>query len=151
MLHRVSILARQLVCSAQDLAAGKVSRVPALTGIPYPARGYKSGHCPAMCVCVNRELLILSCWCRSTKHSQQSSKTWSVTGVCLVCVQVSQRGGPLSFTGPSPTRPWTDVCKAFRTGQRISGEHTAQQLTGILPPPLHLTEPSQNSIAPRCS
>lgn len=34
---------------------------------------------------------------------------------------VSQQGGGRSFSGPSPTRPWTDVCLAFRTGQRISG------------------------------
>jgi hypothetical protein len=46
----------------------------------------------------------------------------------LVCVQVSQRDGPRSFSGPSPTRPWTDVCLAFRTGQRISGDHTQKQL-----------------------
>ena len=25
------------------------------------------------------------------------------------------------FSGASPTRPWTDVCLAHRTGQRISG------------------------------
>lgn len=41
--------------------------------------------------------------------------------VCCGCVQVSQRGGRHSFSGTSPTRPWTDVCIAFRTGQRISG------------------------------
>lgn len=34
---------------------------------------------------------------------------------------VSQRGGRRSFCGPTPTRPWTDVCLAFKTGQRISG------------------------------
>lgn len=71
-------------------------------------------------------------------------------------VQVSQRGGPRSFSGPNPTRPWTDVCLAFRTGQRISGqqgtaagapadlstltatcthtEGTASQQTSIVPP-----------------
>lgn len=26
-----------------------------------------------------------------------------------------------SFSGPSPTRPWTDACLSHRTGQRISG------------------------------
>ena len=26
-----------------------------------------------------------------------------------------------TFVGPTPTRPWTDVCVAHRTGQRISG------------------------------
>ncbi len=26
-----------------------------------------------------------------------------------------------TFSGASPTKPWTDVCVAHRTGQRISG------------------------------
>lgn len=45
----------------------------------------------------------------------------------LVCLQVSQRGGTRSFSGPTPTRPWTDACLAFRPGQRISGDCCCSQ------------------------
>lgn len=54
---------------------------------------------------------------RACMHSQQPGSERRDS-----FVQVSQRGGPRSFSGPNPTRPWTDVCLAFRTGQRISGQ-----------------------------
>ena len=37
------------------------------------------------------------------------------------CLQVRDQGSGQIFSGASPTRPWTDVCLAHRTGQRISG------------------------------
>lgn len=33
---------------------------------------------------------------------------------------IDQQSGAV-FSGASPTKPWTDVCVAHRTGQRISG------------------------------
>lgn len=35
--------------------------------------------------------------------------------------QVVDQASGAVFTGESPTKPWTDVCVAHRTGQRISG------------------------------
>lgn len=35
--------------------------------------------------------------------------------------QVRDQASGRVFSGASPTRPWTDVCLAHRTGQRISG------------------------------
>lgn len=35
--------------------------------------------------------------------------------------QVTDQKTGVSFSGESPTKPWTDVCIAHRTGQRISG------------------------------
>jgi hypothetical protein len=33
---------------------------------------------------------------------------------------IDQQSGAV-YSGPSPTKPWTDVCLAHKTGQRISG------------------------------
>ncbi|KAF8072585.1 hypothetical protein HT031_000245 [Scenedesmus sp. PABB004] len=51
--------------------------------------------------------------------------------VWQMAITADEAGGPvftvwdeargLSFSGPTPTRPWTDVCLHQRTGQRISG------------------------------
>ena len=38
-----------------------------------------------------------------------------------VCTQVVDQQTGAVFCGESPTKPWTDVCIAHRTGQRISG------------------------------
>ncbi len=35
--------------------------------------------------------------------------------------QVTDEKSGVVFSGPSPTKPWTDVCLAHKTGQRISG------------------------------
>ena len=35
--------------------------------------------------------------------------------------QVTDQQSGAAFSGASPTKPWTDVCIAHRTGQRISG------------------------------
>ena len=53
----------------------------------------------------------------------------SATAVCwgchrrdLLAAQVTEEGAPgRSFSGTSPTSPWTEVCLSQRTGQRISG------------------------------
>lgn len=36
-------------------------------------------------------------------------------------MQVIDQKSGVAFAGESPTKPWTDVCLAHRTGQRISG------------------------------
>jgi hypothetical protein len=78
-------------------------------------------------------LSVLMCWLR-----RGQDLLFCVGAVTLPHAQVSERDGTRTYSGPSATRPWTDVCLAFRPGQRISGSYT--ELVGI-PPACRLREP----------
>lgn len=47
--------------------------------------------------------------------------TGGLSALLLRLLQVRDELSGATYSGASPTAPWTDVCLAHRTGQRISG------------------------------
>ena len=64
------------------------------------------------------------CW---GGHTSGEGAAWFSRVPCLFscCLplpaQVTDQQSGATFSGASPTKPWTEVCIAHRTGQRISG------------------------------
>lgn len=53
------------------------------------------------------------------RHPPCLATAWLCTR--LLAPQVTDQQSGVVFTGSSPTKPWTEICIAHRTGQRISG------------------------------